>query len=229
MKSVLNIHWEDWCWNWNSSSLAIWLEELTHLKRPWCWERLKVGREGYGRGWHGWMASPTQWTWVWVNSGSWWWTGMPGLLQSMGSQRVRDKWVTKLNWNCEDNGDLLQKAHACTATLGPPPLQQATTDPCLHWRLLDTHRWVWVSVLWGHFFFLLGPGAHKVLFVTSMHLFPQSCVSSGGSVVWLIVTSSKTAYAIPRSIAPRAPAPVAGHCWPVPPQETLKHSKPGLV
>ena len=51
---------------------------LTHWKRPWCWERLKVGGEGDDRGWDGWMVSPTWWTWVWVNSGSWWWTGRPG-------------------------------------------------------------------------------------------------------------------------------------------------------
>ena len=70
--------------------------ELTHLKRPWFWERLKAGGERDYRGWDGWMASPTQWTWVWVNSGSWWWTGRPGVLQSMGSQRVRHDW-TDLN------------------------------------------------------------------------------------------------------------------------------------
>ena len=69
----------------------------THLKRPWCWERLKAG-EGDDRGWDGWMASPTQWTWVWVNSGSWWWTGKPRVLQSMGSLRVRHNWATELNW-----------------------------------------------------------------------------------------------------------------------------------
>ena len=77
--------------------LATWCEELTHLKRPWCWERLKA-REGDDRGWGGWMASPTQWTWVWVNSGSWWWTGRPGVLRFMGSQRVRHNWATEVNW-----------------------------------------------------------------------------------------------------------------------------------
>ena len=66
---------------------------LTHLKRPWCWERLKVGGEGDNRGWDGWMATPTQWTWVWVDSGSWWWTGRPGVQQSMGQQRVRRNWA----------------------------------------------------------------------------------------------------------------------------------------
>ena len=62
-KSVLNIHWKDWCWSWNSNGLATWCEELTHLKRPWCWERLRAGGEGDDRG-DCWMASPTQWTWV---------------------------------------------------------------------------------------------------------------------------------------------------------------------
>ena len=68
-KSILNIHWKDWYWSWNSNTLATSCEELTHLKRPWCWERLKVGKEGDDRRWDGWMASPTQWIWVWVNSG----------------------------------------------------------------------------------------------------------------------------------------------------------------
>ena len=75
-----------------------WCEELTHLKRPWYWERLKAGGEADDRGWDGWMASPTQWTRVWVNSGSWWWTGRPGVPQSMGLQRVGHDWVTELNW-----------------------------------------------------------------------------------------------------------------------------------
>ena len=65
----LNIHWKDWCWNWNSNTLATWCKELTHWKRPWCWERLKAGREGSDRGWDDWMASPTQWTWICANSG----------------------------------------------------------------------------------------------------------------------------------------------------------------
>ena len=81
-----------------SDTLATWCEKLTLLKRPWWWERLKAGGKGDDRGWDGWMASPTRWTWVWVNSGSWWWTGRPGVLQSMGSQRVRHDWATELNW-----------------------------------------------------------------------------------------------------------------------------------
>ena len=77
--------------------LGPWCEELAHWKRPWCWERLRAGGEGDNRGWDGWMASLTQWTWVWVNSRSWWWTGRPGVLQSMGSQRVGHSWATELN------------------------------------------------------------------------------------------------------------------------------------
>ena len=80
------------------NTLATWCKELTHRKRPWCWERLKVGGEGKGRWWDGWMALPTQWTSVWVSSRSWWWTGKPGVLQSMGSQRVGHDWATELNW-----------------------------------------------------------------------------------------------------------------------------------
>ena len=86
------------CWSWNSNTLATSCKELTHLKRPWCWERLKTGGEGEDRGWDSWMASPTQWTWVWVNSWSWRWTGKPGMLQSMKSQRVWHNWATELNW-----------------------------------------------------------------------------------------------------------------------------------
>ena len=96
-KSVLNIHWKDLCWSWKSNNLATLSEDLTHLKRPWCWEILKPG-EVDDRGWDGWMVSPTQWTWVWVSSGSWWWTGKPSVLQSMVLQRVRHNWATELNW-----------------------------------------------------------------------------------------------------------------------------------
>ena len=70
-------------------TLATSCKELTHWKRLWCWEGLGTGGEGDNRGWDGWMASLTRWTWVWVNSGSWWWTGRPGVLRFMGSQRVR--------------------------------------------------------------------------------------------------------------------------------------------
>ena len=83
---------------WDTYTLATSCEELTHWKRLWCWEGLGAGGEWDDRGWDGWMASLTRWTWVWVNSGSWWWTGRPGVLQFMGSQRVGHDWATELNW-----------------------------------------------------------------------------------------------------------------------------------
>ena len=94
----LGVHWKDWFWSWNSKILATWWEELTHLKRPWCWERLMAGREGDDRGWDSWLVLLARWTWVWVNSGIWWWTERPGVLRLMGSQRVGHNWVTELNW-----------------------------------------------------------------------------------------------------------------------------------
>ena len=81
-----------------TNTLATSWEELTHWKRLWCWEQLRAGGEGDDRGWDGWMASLTRWTWVWVNSGHWWWTGRPGVLRFMGSQRVGHDWGTELNW-----------------------------------------------------------------------------------------------------------------------------------
>ena len=83
---------------WNCNTLATWCEELTPWKKPSCWERLKAGGEGDDREWDGWMASPIWWTWVWASFGSWWWTGRPGVLQSMESQRVGHNWTTELNW-----------------------------------------------------------------------------------------------------------------------------------
>ena len=97
-KSTLNIHWKDWCWSWNSNTLATWCEELAHFKRPWCWEGLGTGGKWDDKGWDGWMASPTWWTWVWVSSGSWWWTGRPGVLWFTASQRVGHDWATEMNW-----------------------------------------------------------------------------------------------------------------------------------
>ena len=99
LRSVLGVLWKDWCWSWNSNTLATCCEELTHWKRPWCWEGLGAGGEGADRGWDGWMASLTQWTWVWVNSRSWWWTGRPGVLWFMRLQsRTQLSEWTELNW-----------------------------------------------------------------------------------------------------------------------------------
>ena len=84
--------------NLKLQTLATWCEELAHLKRPWCWERLRAGRKLDDRGWDGWMASPTWWTWVWVDSGSWWWTGRPGVLWFMGLQRVTKSRTRLSDW-----------------------------------------------------------------------------------------------------------------------------------
>ena len=96
LKSVLNIHWKDRCWSWNCNIWATCCEELTHLKRLWCWESLKVGGEGDDRGWDGWMASLTWWTWVWISSGSWWCTGKPGICSPWG--RKESDTTEQLNW-----------------------------------------------------------------------------------------------------------------------------------
>ena len=74
------------------------MQRVYLLLKPCCWEILKAGGEGDDSRWDGWIAPPTQWTWVWVDSGSWCWTGMPGMLRFMGSQRVGHDWVTELNW-----------------------------------------------------------------------------------------------------------------------------------
>ena len=115
----------DWCWGWNSNTLATSCKELTHWKRPWCWEGLGAGGEGDNRGWDGWMASPTWWTWVWVNSGSWWWTGRPGMLRFMGSQRVGHDWATELNWGSSVHGILQARMLECV----PIPLSRDLSDP----------------------------------------------------------------------------------------------------
>ena len=105
---------------------------------------------------------------------------------------------------------VFKRSHALLHIV-PPPLQQATTNPRLQWRLLDTHGQVWVS-LFSQCSFLLGPSAHKVLFVPSKILFPRCCLGYGSFMVGLMATFSKRAYAIPRSAASRTPATAAGHC-----------------
>ena len=111
---------EGLCQSWSSNTSATWCKELTHRKRPWCWKRLKAG-EGDDRGCDVWMAAPTQWTWVSANSGRWWRTGKPGVLQSVGLQRVRHNWVTKQppppRW-----GSLSKHSPDLRAKVLPPPL-----------------------------------------------------------------------------------------------------------
>ena len=141
MKSALSVHCKDWCWSWNPNILATWCEELTHLKRPWCWERLKAGGEGDNRGWDGWMASPTQWTWVWVNSRSWYRTGRPGVLQSMGSQRVGHDWATELIWFLAS----LFIISKCWKELTCPPKGEWINQiGC------NLNRGAWLASPWGH-------------------------------------------------------------------------------
>ena len=109
-KSVLNIHWKDWCWSWSSNTVTTWCKELIHWKRPSCWKRLRAGGEGDDRGRGGWTASPTQWMWVWASSGSWWRTGRHGVLQSMWWQSDMTKW---LNWTDRDTCGALPADPAC--------------------------------------------------------------------------------------------------------------------
>ena len=131
----------------------------THWKRLQCWGKWKAGGEGDDRGWDGWMTSPTQWTWVCVSSGSWWWTGKPGVLQSMGSQRVGQDWVIELNrWG--------HSLYMMQVLLGQVYVHSGTWEqclfktrglfpqscPCLGWR----HRFP--SPSWaGHCTSLSGP------------------------------------------------------------------------
>ena len=95
-KSVLNIHWKDWCWSWNSNTLVSWCEELTHVKRPWCWERLGARGEGDDRGWDGWMPSLTPWVWVRLNSRSFYGQGGLPFCSPWGCKELNmTEW---LNW-----------------------------------------------------------------------------------------------------------------------------------
>ena len=135
-----------------------WCEELTDWKRLWCWERLKAGREGEDRGWDGWMASPTQWTWVWASSRSWWWAGRPGVLQSMGSQRVRHDWETELNWSCVFTFSFLRVHHRewlqgvevvwwlLDGRYSFPQTHQLTLEECNHWWLWHPCLFIWHKI-----------------------------------------------------------------------------------
>ena len=124
-RSVLGVLWKEWCWSWNSSTLGTSCEELTHWKRPWCWEGLGARGEGDDRAWNGWMASLTRWTWVWVNSESWWWTRRPGVLRFVGWQRVGHDCVTELNWT---ELIILQVYYKFTL--------QVCYDGCFHWAVV---------------------------------------------------------------------------------------------
>ena len=95
-RSALGVLWTEWYWSWNSSTLATSCEELTHWKRLWCWKGLGVGGKGDDRGLDGWMASPTRWMWIWVNSGIWWWTEGLVCCDSWGLKESDT--TERLNW-----------------------------------------------------------------------------------------------------------------------------------
>ena len=136
-KSVLGVHWKDWCWSWNSNALATWWEELTHWKRPWSWERLNVRGEGHDRGWDGWMTSPTQWTWVWVNSElvidrkAW-----RAAVHRVAKSRTRLSNWTELNWTVTGSTPFFVTSLPFTLYI--------------HFNLtLEVSVCVWVCVSWG--------------------------------------------------------------------------------
>ena len=148
--------------------MATWYEELTHLKRPWCWKRLKAGGEGDDRGWDGWMATPTQWTWVWVDSGIWWWTGRPGVLWFTGLQRVRHDWVTELNWTWYYQGPL--RFGSCL------PLHSIACyhSPCIsHYRSRTLFSFLYLSI---HLSYSVPSTGNAWLFVCSSLLLLQEVV-----------------------------------------------------
>ena len=151
-KSVLNIRWKDWCWGWNSNTLATWCDELTPWKRLWCWESPSAGEEGDNGGWDGWMASPTWWTWVWTSSGSWWWTGEPGMLQSMELQSLTwpSDWtgLTEIDNTAAAAAKVLQLCPTlCDPIDGSPPgspVPEILQARILQWVAISfSNAWKW--------------------------------------------------------------------------------------
>ena len=142
---------------------ATWCTEQTLRKRSWCWERLRAGGEGDDRGWDGWMASPTWWTWVWIDYRSWWWTGSPGVLWFMGSQRVVHDWATELNWLLEKKVmtildsilksrdiTLSTKVRLVKAMVFPVVMygcESWTVKKADHWRIDAFKLWCWRRLL----------------------------------------------------------------------------------
>ena len=138
-RSTLGFLWKKWCLSWNSSTLATACEELSHYKRLWCWEGLGAGGEGDDRGWDGWMATLTWWTWIWVNSGRWWRTGRPGVLRFMESQRVRHNWATELNWTelvaqAGRNPPAMQEPQAMQVRSLDDPLEEEMVPTPVFWH-----------------------------------------------------------------------------------------------
>ena len=160
----------NWIWYITGPMLKLKLQYFGHLmwrtdslEKTWCWERVKAGGEGENRGWGGWMAPPTQCTWIWASSRSWWWTGRPGVLQSLGLQRVGHDWVTELH-------DLTSKHSRPLGPAGPivlPSIGMSTwvinseeSDHC------GRHMWSRMSASleqrWGGRHFRFGEGILEV-------------------------------------------------------------------
>ena len=144
---------EDWCWSWNPNTLAILCEERTHLKRPCCWERLRAGGEGHSRRWDGWMASPTQWTWVWVNSGSWWWTREAWRAAVHGVAKIRTRLNDWTEGNIMQRSDQIRSVAQSYPTLCDP-MNHSTPGLPVHQQLPEfnqTHvHWVGDAIQPSH-------------------------------------------------------------------------------
>ena len=137
----------------------MWRADSFFPMRPWCYERLKAGGEGDDRGWDGWMASPTPWTWIWVSSGCWWWTGRPGVLRIMGSQRVEHDWVTELNWTDSSFQWYLTLCDPMDCITPGSSVHGILQERILEWVAIPFSRgsslprgYTWVSCMAGRFF-----------------------------------------------------------------------------
>ena len=153
--------------SWKCNTLVTSCEELTRLKRPWCWERLKAGGGGDDRGWDGWMASPTQWMWIWVNCRSWWWTGRPGMLQSMGSQSQTglSDW-TELNWTELEVGGPSSRCEQVWCLLRPLSLtcrQPSSVSTYLAFFFVCTYPWYLFLFLQRHPSYWIGPQTYELI------------------------------------------------------------------
>ena len=134
-KSVLHIHWNNWCWSWNSNTLATWCEELIPWKRSWFWVRLKAGGQWIDRVWESWMVSPTQWTWVWESSKSWWWSGKPTCCSPWGHKESdTTEW---LNWSVFFKNDHFSFLQCFSLPLTLPPAWLASMCPVFSQRRLS--------------------------------------------------------------------------------------------
>jgi len=133
-RSTLNIHWKDWRWSWSSNILVIWCEQMTHWISPWCWETLTAEGEECIRGWDGWTVLLMKRTWTWANSGRWWGTEKPGMLQSMGSWRVGYYWMTEQQQNDSSIFNFLRNLYTVSTEIAPIyiPANNAWGFPFLH-------------------------------------------------------------------------------------------------